>query len=84
MISISFTLNGRKVHPEDFGRELERSLSRQIDERFDRLESRIRSAAGRLCPWHQQPPKITVDRERVLVDGCCRPFVEQVTREIRS
>ena len=89
MFDIKLSINGRKVRPEDFGKELEKTLHSDVKQLVeDTIRHRVENAVRPIhCSKHDEPLQVKItqlgdDNYSVSIDGCCDEFVKEAKRAI--
>jgi len=83
MMKISFELNGRKINPNQIGKEIEKAV-------FENVQKSIIKSVGSIhCKTHGKTPSIkvkgrSVEKLNFDVSGCCEDIIDQVRKKLDS
>ena len=82
MFEVSFTLNGRKVNPNNIGDALESAFLKEIQDSMKKRVGAIR------CPEHGRAAKIVAQGRKLSdlsfkVSGGCDSLIDRVTKKLK-
>ena len=81
MLEIEFSINGKKVQPDQMGNAIEKAMMETIQDNFRG------QAQGMTCKEHGEGPRLRLqgrDLEHLSleVNGCCDTFVKEVSDKL--